>query len=248
MQRRIIVSSDDYEIRVAIVENSKLAEYYFERHNEQRIVGNIYKGVVTSIIPGIEAAFVDIGLPRNAFLYVNDLYPQIDEFGYFTDEENGFEDGEEEIADTELPPLNIRDMLKEQQQILVQLHKEPIGAKGSRITTNISLPGRYLVLLPSTKHIGISRRIEEPEERNRLKELVSQLLPENMGAIVRTAGKEMGKEEFGKDLQFLLTEWDKIQKKGEKAAPPAKIHQNPGMVFLIIRDLIADGIDEIVVD
>ncbi|MEW6234508.1 MAG: Rne/Rng family ribonuclease [Candidatus Omnitrophota bacterium] len=248
MQRRIIVSSDDYEIRVAIVENSKLAEYYFERHNEQRIVGNIYKGVVTSIIPGIEAAFVDIGLPRNAFLYVNDLYPQIDEFGYFTDEENGFEEGEEEIVETELPPLNIRDMLKEQQQILVQLHKEPIGAKGSRITTNISLPGRYLVLLPSTKHIGISRRIEEPEERNRLKEMVSQMLPENMGAIVRTAGKEMGKDEFGKDLQFLLAEWEKIQKRSEKAAAPAKIHQNPGMVFLIIRDLIADGIDEIVVD
>ncbi len=253
MQRRIIISSDDYEVRVAVVENSKLAEYYFERHNEQRIVGNIYKGVVTSIIPGIEAAFVDIGLTRNAFLYVNDLFPQINEFGYFSDDEEGLEgeedlDNDDENGEAVLPPLTIGDLLKEQQQILVQLHKEPIGAKGSRITTNISLPGRYLVLLPCTNHVGISRRIEDDDERQRLKELVSELLPENMGVIVRTAGKDMGEEEFKKDLHFLLSEWERIRSKSDRCSAPALIYQNPGMVFLIIRDLISDGIDEIVVD
>ena len=148
MQRRIIVSSDEYEIRTAVIENNKLAEYFFERHDEQRIVGNIYKGIVTSIIPGIEAAFIDIGLTRNSFLYVNDLFPQLDEFGYFMDEESTFEEVEKDESVTpSLPSLTIRDLLKEQQHICVQLYKEPIGAKGSRVTTNISLPGRYLVLL-----------------------------------------------------------------------------------------------------
>ncbi len=248
MQRRILISSDDYEVRVAVVENAKLAEYYFERHNEQRIVGNIYKGIVTSIIPGIEAAFVDIGLSRNAFLYVHDLYPQIDEYGYLTEEDNGFDTDPDATQEDELPNINIQDLLREQQHILVQLHKEPIGAKGSRVTTNISLPGRYLVLLPCTKHIGISRRIEDPNERLRLKELVASMLPENMGAIVRTAGNEMGEEEFSKDLDYLLSEWNRIKNRSELNAPPKLIYQNPGMVFLIIRDLINDGIDEIVID
>lgn len=185
MQRQIIVNSDDYEVRIAVIENSKMAEYYFERHEEQRIVGNIYKGIVTSIIPGIDAAFIDIGLSRNAFLYVNDLHPLMDEFGYLNDEENAFNNEEEtgttEMVCAELPPASIRDLLKEDQEILVQLHKEPIGAKGSRVTTNISLPGRYLVLLPCTSHIGISRRIEEEEERDRLKTLVSSILPPRHG-------------------------------------------------------------------
>jgi ribonuclease G len=252
MQRQIIVNSDDYEVRIAVIENAKLAEYYFERYEEQRIVGNIYKGIVTSIIPGIDAAFIDIGLSRNAFLYVNDLYPIVDEFGYLNDVDSEFE-GENKkegfSPDTpDLPPASIRDLLKEDQQILVQLHKEPIGAKGSRVTTNISLPGRYLVLLPCTNHVGISRRIEEEEERERLRVLVEGLLPENMGAIVRTAGKEMGEEEFRKDLNYLIADWENIQNKSERCNAPALVYQNPGLIFILIRDLLSEGIDEIVVD
>lgn len=249
MQRRILISADDYEIRIAVIENNKLSEYFFERKEEQRIVGNIYKGIVTSITPGIDAAFVDIGLSRNAFLYVYDLLPQVHEYDYLDDDENGY-DEEQEAKETEpdLPTLSIRDLLKEGQTILVQLYKEPIGAKGSRVTTNISLPGRYLVLLPNTKHLGVSRRIEDESERERLKKIVSSLLPDNMGAIIRTAGRDVEQEEFSKDLVFLQKEWNRILEQSEKSKAPSLVHQNPSMVFLLIQDLISDGIEEIVVD
>lgn len=249
MQRRIIVSADDYEIRIAVVENSKMAEYFFERRDQQRIVGNIYKGIVTSIIPGIEAAFIDIGHARNAFLYVNDLYPSLDEFGYLAEDEQRIDDrSEEEVSTPDLPPPSIRDLLKENQQILVQLYKEPIGAKGSRVTTNISLPGRYIVLLPCLKHIGVSRRIEDDDEREALKEQVGRLLPDGMGAIIRTAGRLVNQEAFEKDIELLMREWEQIQTRSEKSGAPAQVYQSPGPVFLLIRDLLSDGIEEVVVD
>ncbi len=250
MHRRILISADDYEIRIAIIENSKLAEYFFERRDEQRTVGNIYKGIVTSIIPGIDAAFIDIGLSRNAFLYVNDLYPREDEFSYLTDDENGYEEEENDdvTPKVDLPPASIRDLLKEQQQILVQLLKEPIGAKGSRVTTNITIAGSYLVLLPCTNHIGISRRIEDESERERLKELVSNLMKENTGAIIRTAGKDAEEEEFKKDLELLQQEWEKIKTRSENSNAPCLVFQNPGVVYRLIRDLIGEQIDEIVID
>ncbi len=249
MQRRILISADDYEVRIAVIENGKLAEYFFERKEEQRIVGNIYKGVVTSITPGIDAAFIDIGLNRNAFLYVNDLLPQVHEYDYLEDDDNGFEDEEHSReSDSELPPVTIRDLLKEGQQILVQLYKEPIGAKGSRVTTNISLPGRYLVLLPNTRHIGISRRIEDETIRENLKETISSLLQDDMGTIVRTAGRDVTEEDFNQDLDFLCKEWRQIKNISEKSPAPALLYQNPSIVFLLIQDLISDSIEEIVID
>lgn len=252
MQRRILVSADDYEIRVALIENTKLAEYFFERRDEQSIVGNIYKGIVTSITPGIDAAFIDIGLSRNAFLYVYDLLPQVHEFDYLAEEESAFDNNGEEsihsVTMNDLPPLTIRDLLKEGQTILVQLYKEPIGAKGSRITTNISLPGRYLVLLPCTQHLGISRRIENEIERESLKERLKKLLPENMGAIIRTAGRDASDEDFHQDIDLLLHEWNRIKEKSDHTSAPALIFETPGMVFLLIRDLFSNGIEEIVVD
>jgi len=250
MQRRILVSADDYEIRIAVIENSKLAEYFFERRNEERIIGNIYKGIVTSITPGIDAAFIDIGLPRNAFLYVNDLLPDIQDYDFLEDEVNDTEENGEApaVKSMELPPVSIRDLLKEGQQILIQLYKEPIGAKGSRVTTNISLPGRYVVLLPCTRHVGVSRRIVEEAERERLKQIVTRLLPDHMGAIIRTAGKDLGEEAFREDLAHLQHEWERIKAKRETSPAPALLDENPSMVFLLIQDLISDGIEEIVVD
>lgn len=248
MQRQIIVSADDYEIRIAVVENSKLAEYFFERRDQQRIVGNIYRGIVTSIIPGIEAAFIDIGLARNAFLYVNDLYPSLDDYGYLAEDEKRIEEKAGGEPQPEFAPPSILDLLKENQQILVQLYKEPIGAKGSRVTTNISLPGRYLVLLPCLGHIGVSRRIEDEEEREALKEKVAALLPEGMGAIIRTAGRGMDEEAFKTDIEYLVREWNQIQTRSENSGAPALVYQSPGPVFLLIRDLLSDGIEEVVVD
>lgn len=248
MQRRILISADDYEVRIAVIENNKLAEYFFERKEEQRIVGNIYKGIVTSITPGIDAAFIDIGLPRNAFLYVYDLLPQVHDYDYLEDENLYEEEEESKTLEIDASPVTIRDLLKEGQTILVQLYKEPIGAKGSRVTSNISLPGRYIVLLPNTKHLGVSRRIEDESERERLKTVVSGLLPDNMGAIIRTAGRDASEEKFQQDLEFLQNEWKRILESSEKNAAPSLIHQNPSMVFLLIQDLIGDGIEEIVVD
>lgn len=248
MQRQIIVSADEYEVRIAVVEHSRLAEYFFERRDQQRIVGNVYKGTVTSIIPGIEAAFIDIGLNRNAFLYVNDLYPSMDDFGFLSDEEERLEGNGDGNGMTHLTPPDIRDLLHENQQILVQLYKEPIGAKGSRVTTNVSLPGRYLVLLPCLNHIGVSRRIEEEEVREELKQQVQKLLPEGMGAIIRTAGRDVSDDAFRNDIEFLMREWNEISKQSEHADSPSLIYQSPGPLFLLIRDLISEGIDEIVID
>ena len=245
MQRRVLINADDYEIRICVVENSKLAEYILERRDEERTVGNIYKGVVTSIIPGMEAAFLDIGLPRNAFLYIQDIYPRYD-FEFLAEE--GLEEEEEESPASPLPPVTIRDLLKEQQQILVQLHKEPIGAKASRVTTNITLPGRFLVLLPNTRHIGISRKIENGSERDQLKEIVSKLVPENMGVIIRTAALGCPPETLKKDLDRLLEEWKNIQSRLAKSPAPALVYKNTNLVFQFLRDIISEELDEIVID
>lgn len=248
MQRRVLINADDYEIRICVTENTKLIEYLLERRDEERIVGNIYKGVVTSIIPGMEAAFVDIGLPRNAFLYIHDIYPRND-FEFLTDELLD-EDEEEEngTGGANLPPVTIRDLLKEQQHILVQLHKEPIGAKACRVTSNITLPGRFLVLLPNTRHIGVSRKIENEADRERLKNLVSELAPPNMGVIVRTAGYDCSREDFENDLSILLGEWETIRKKSETSPAPTLIFKNTSMVYQFIREMANEELDEIVID
>lgn len=244
MQRRILISADDYEIRICVVENSKLAEFVLERRGEERTVGNIYKGIVTSIIPGMEAAFVDVGLSRNAFLYVDDV---------ISDHHYDFIDGEDLEDDVappakDLPPVTIQDLLKDQQEIMVQLHKEPIGVKASRVTTNISLPGRYLVLLPCTNHVGVSRKIEDETQRERLIDTVSSLVPEGMGAIVRTAAMECSEDDFRTDLHFLVEEWNKIKKRADAISAPAEVYHNPSTVFQFIRDMISDDMEEIVID
>jgi ribonuclease G len=252
VHKKILVSRDPFETRVAVLENSSLAEYYYERTNTDRTTGNIYKGRVTSIVPGIDASFVDIGLQRNAFLYVTDVAQARDDFDLLASDNGSQLDDEdlhgEDDEIEELPPVSIQDVLKEGQEILVQMQKEPIGAKGSRVTTNISLPGRYLVLLPVTRHIGISRRIEDEEERERLLPLVEEIVPENMGAIIRTAGQGVGKEEFLSDIHFLCEEWEQIKGKAEKAHPPNLVHREVGLVQRMVRDALNEEVGEIVVD
>ncbi len=251
IHKKLLVSRDPYETRVAVLENSSLAEYYYERADQDRTTGNIYKGRVMSIVPGIEAAFVDIGLPRNAFLYVTDVAQVRYDFelaphgnGGAGEEDEGHEDDEV----LTLPPVSIQDVLKEGQEILVQMQKEPIGAKGCRVSTNITLPGRYLVLLPVTRHVGISRRIEDEAERLRLLEVVEGIVPSAMGAIIRTAGAGMGKEEFLSDIEYLSAEWEKINAAAEAARAPALIHQEVGLVQRMVRDALTDEVGEIVVD
>ncbi len=247
VERRIFVSTDDYETRVALFENSKLAEYFVERQQEERSQSNIYKGVVTTIVPGIEAAFVDIGLPRNAFLYVRDLCPIEQEFEDLTDENEILADEDEEESPA-LPPVTISDLLKEGQEILVQLYKEPIGAKGSRVTTNISLPRRYAVLLPNSRHIGVSRKIEDEKEREELREIARAATPPEMGLILRTAAREISTDELKADVEELVKHWEEIQQRAKQTRAPALVYRSPGILARIVRDYLDDEFIEMVVD
>ncbi|HHX41812.1 MAG TPA: hypothetical protein GX715_17800, partial [Armatimonadetes bacterium] len=208
--KEIIVNVSPREDRVAIIENGQLAELYIER--EERVVGSIYKGKVVNVLPGMDAAFVDIGLEKNAFLYVGDILP-------------GSEEEAEAVA-TEIEPgaappphpprrngrrAGIKDVAKVGQQILVQVVKAPRGTKGARVSTRISLPGRYLVLMPDTDHVGVSRKIDEEAERDRLKQLAHQVKPQGCGLIVRTEAEGRGLDELKNDSEFLVKLWQTIQ-------------------------------------
>jgi ribonuclease G len=250
MQRDVLVTVDEYETRIALLENSVLTEYYFERKDSKRLTGNIYKGRVTSIVQGIEAAFLDVGLGRNAFLFVSDVLPPVtrDEFGFVGDEDNNGGHIPDTDDDRYLPPPSICDVLKEGQELLVQVSREPIGAKGSRVSTCISLPGRYLVLLPTTDHVGVSRRIEDSAERERLRKIAKSFVPSRMGVIIRTAGEGRDEEAFRSDMQFLTAQWDRIQKVASSVRAPALIHEEAVITHRLVRDILTDDVDRILVD
>ena len=253
MQKKILVSIDDYETRVAVLENAQLAEYFFERIDEHRMAGNIYKGRVTAIAQGIEAAFVDIGIGRNAFLFVSDVSTLVDdEFAKMmqVEEEEDEEEPEGEMDEEQivLPPISISEVLKEGQEILVQMEKEPIGTKGSRVTTNISLPGKYLVLLPMTQHVGVSRRIEDQTEKDRLREIAERLCPEDMGIIIRTAAQGHSEEDFESDIKSLCVQWERISRQAAASRAPSLIHKDLGIPFRLVRDVLTDEVSEFIVD
>ena len=184
MNKEIIVQSNEDETQVAVLEDEQLVEIYIERSVSDRLVGSIYKGKVENVLPGMQAAFVNINLKKNAFLYVEDAIPNGSEF------DNGVK-------------LNIRDVLKEGQEILVEVVKEPIGSKGPRVTRQLTLPGRFLVLMPSVDYIGISRRISDDRERERLKSIAEKIKTEDMGVIVRTVAEGTSEEELREDLENL---------------------------------------------
>ncbi len=252
--RDILVSSDPYEVRVAILEDGRLAECLIERVNHRQLSGNIYKGQVTSIVPGMEAAFVDIGEHKNAFLYVNDIGPfgrgeSEDRHAFGLDDEENGEDDPQTINETEeRPRATISDLLKDGQEILVQVYKEPIGRKGCRVTTNISLPGRYLVLLPCTNRIGVSRKILDEDLRESMRLSIRELVEEPMGAIVRTAAEEAKPEQICHDYEQLRATWDSIQAAAAHSGAPALIHEDRGLIYRLVRDVISDDVTQITVD
>jgi ribonuclease G len=228
MYKKIIINVSDHETRVALVEDETIAELFIERKGSRDSTGNIYKGRVQRVLPGMQAAFVDIGLNQAAFIYVDDVlrnnYKEIEDHfsGNDIDEEDGIsEENEVEISYSENSNKdNIEDLITEGQEILVQVSKSPIGTKGARITSNISLPGRFLVLMPSSSHIGISRRIEEESERQRLKGIVSELSQNSsMGYIVRTAAEGVQKEKIAYEMGFLKNLWCNIQKNIKRQVP-----------------------------
>jgi ribonuclease G len=245
MSSEIIVNAGREETRVALLENGLVTEIYVDRKKDRGIAGNVYKGRVMKVLPGMQAAFVDIGLEKSAFLYVGDVYDSTSEYTPMMEDEGL----ELEVEPKRKRHANqIEDMLQEGQEILVQVSKEPISTKGARVTTYISIPGRYLVMMPGVNHIGVSRRIENVEERRRLREIVGQRRKPNTGYIVRTASQGRSEEEFTADIEFLGRLWENIQRKKERTSAPALLHNELDLVFRVIRDVFTADIDRMVID
>jgi ribonuclease G len=253
MSTEIIINATHEETRVALLENKLVTELYIERTKDRGNTGNVYKGRVVKVLPGMQAAFVDIGLEKSAFLYVADVYNNVDEYAeMMTDEnpEDAIELDEEEGRPRRrrTSSLTIEEMLQEGQEIIVQVAKEPIGTKGARVTTYITLPGRYLVYMPTVDHVGISRRIENESERKRLKEIVTRLKKTGTGYIVRTVSEAQPEEEFARDMEFLELLWQRIQKKNEKLSAPSVLHYDLDLIYRTIRDLFTPDINSLVID
>lgn len=235
MNKKIIADVNPMETRVGLLEDNELVEYYVERRGQERLVGNIYKGIVQNVLPGMQAAFVDIGLKKNAFLYAKDVTIQE------TKDQFGVEEIEEEN-------VNIKDLIKQGDEVMVQVFKEPGGTKGTRITTNITLPGRMLVLMPTVDYVGVSRRIEDEEERERLKSILSEIATEGMGVIARTVAVGKDKEEFVKEYNFLKRLWQKLEAKYKMLTAPKLIHNEEGLIYRMVRDNLTEEIDEMIIN
>jgi ribonuclease G len=229
----MLIEEDPHQIRVAILEGEKLVEILIERRSRRGVLGNLYKGRVGRVLPGMQAAFVDIGLERDAFLYAGDIMEEIDEDEELQERKR---DGETDATPDGLP--SISDLVRPGQDLLVQVAKEPLPNKGARVTTQITLPGRHLVLLPQTTHRGISRRIEDPEERDRLRGILEQLPLESGGLIARTAAVEKTREELERDLSHLVDLWSGIRDRAGLVSGPTLIHRDLDLSVRVVRDLL----------
>jgi ribonuclease G len=249
--KRIVVNAGLTETRVAVLENNLLVELYLERHRQRSIVGSVYKGLVTNVLPGMQAAFVDIGLAKDAFLYAGDYTANLGDYARemlaSEEEPDGDVDVDEEPPRRE-PTTPIEELLRKGQEVLVQVSKESLGTKGARVTSFISLPGRYLVYMPQTSHIGVSRRIRDERERDRLRTILRELNPPPGGYILRTNSEDKGPDEFGADVAFLGRLWAQINSRFEQARAPAVLHQEMDLAFRVLRDLMSADVEEFVVD
>ena len=251
--RKIIINDMSHETRVALVEDGNIVELFIERQGISDNTGNIYKGRVQRVLPGMQAAFVDIGLKQAAFLYVNDIIAdnQLEMENFFEQDADDAEDvtqEDESNFNQNKIKTNITDLISEGQEMLVQVAKSSLGTKGARITSYISLPGRYLVLMPTSDHIGISRRIEDEAERNRLKEIVLNLRDDHLGYIVRTAAEGVESEKIAHEMNFLKNVWAGIQRRFQQYRAPSLIHQELDISLRAVRDLLIHEAEKLVID
>ena len=233
MNKEILVDANGFSTRVAVIEDGSPVELYVEQEGTQRLVGNIYNGRVQNVLPGMQAAFIDIGLERNAFLYAGDIV-----LG---------DDPDDEIVQ----PTNVRnigEMVKPGQTIMVQVAKDPVGTKGARVTTHITLAGRSIVLMPTMDYVGVSRRIEKDEERQRLRKILHEIKPKNMGVIVRTASAGKTKEMFVEDLDGIEKLYHEIEKKAKTGKAPMLLHAEQSLLFRTVRDLLMRDVDRVFVN
>ena len=245
--RELIINSEPLEKRVALLVDGRLEKFEIERESDNRMVGGIYKGRVKNLDPGLKAAFVDIGYTKNAFLHYWDMLPAAADSSVEVVRVNKRKSAP--AAGAEPTVKDIPNLYPPGSEIVIQVTKGPIGTKGPRTTTNLSLPGRYLILTPFSDGCGISRKIEDPQERKRLKQLINELtLPEGVGVIVRTAGEGKKSRYFVRDLHILLKTWEQIQKKMKNDRAPACLYQEPDLVERTVRDFLTEEVDRVLID
>ncbi|MGH7636974.1 MAG: ribonuclease E/G, partial [Gemmatimonadaceae bacterium] len=254
MKRELLINATARETRVAILEDDQLVELLVDRPDARRMVGDIYLGRIEAVLPGIQAAFVDIGTEKSAFLHASDvLYPD--------DKKNG--DGDDDADDTadesdaeDRPPrrkrketLPIQEVVKRGQDIIVQVSKEPISTKGPRVTADVSLAGRFLVYMPFASRVGVSRKIGDRAERQRLRKMVEEILPEDSGGvIIRTVSEDANKDTFSRELQTLMNQWKRIKKKTHFVRAPSLVHRETNLTRGLIRDLFSEKVEQVTVD
>src|SRR5918993_4247822 len=273
MNKEMIISSGAHDTRVAILEDDQVVEIFIERENQRGVVGNIYKGRVSKVLPGMQSSFVDIGLERDAFLYVTEVVNTVEEFEKLAgdDEDDpaaapadvpdpGVEAapakvperrGRDRDRDRDQPQAKIEDLLKEGQEILVQVVKEPLGTKGARLTSHVTMPGRFLVFMPTVDHVGVSRKIESREERARLRGIVKEFREQTGfagGVIIPTAAAGRPKDDILSDLKYFHKIWTEIRQRMESRPPPALLFQEPSLVAKLLRDLLTDDYTAIRID
>ena len=257
MTKEMIISSNGHETIVAILEDDLVAEIFVERERQRGVVGNVYKGRVSKVLPGMQSSFIDLGLERDGFLYVADVIDTLEEFEKL---EQGDEDaagepsrsGKDRERDSQSrPQAKIEDLLKEGQEILVQVVKEPLGTKGARLTSHVTMPGRFLVFMPTVDHVGVSRKIESREERARLRGIVREFREAHGftgGVIIRTAAAGRPKEDIVSDLDAFHKIWTEIRQKTESSRAPAVVYREPSLVGKLLRDLLTEEFQAIRID
>ncbi|MDY6878658.1 MAG: Rne/Rng family ribonuclease [Thermodesulfobacteriota bacterium] len=256
MPNELIINARPHETRVALVENGVVVELYIERTTGQELQGNIYRGRVVRVLPGMQAAFVDISLNRTGFLFVSDIHKDLLDLERVMMPSQGRIEPSSVDSDLEIDnssrmegtSFRIEELLQQGQTIMVQIAKEPLGNKGARLTTHISLPGRHLVLMPTVNHIGVSRRIEDVDEKNRLKAIVEEARSNDFGFIVRTVSEGVPPQKLKNEMEFLLNLWSDIQNKMKRGSNPGLLHKDLSISLRAVRDLFTREVDRLVID
>ena len=255
MTKEMIVSSNGHETIVAILEDDLVAEVFVERERQRGVVGNVYKGRVSKVLPGMQSSFIDLGLERDGFLYVAEVVDTVEEFERLESGDDEEKDGEpaaeKPATDEPKPQARIEDLLKEGQEILVQVVKEPLGTKGARLTSHVTMPGRFLVFMPTVDHVGVSRKIESREERARLRGIVKEFRESHGftgGVIIRTAASGRPKEDIISDLEAFHAIWTDIRQRMESSKAPAVVYREQSLVSKLLRDLLTEDFQAIRID
>ncbi len=244
----LVINADGPETRVALVENGLLGELYIERKRERGIAGNIYKGRVERVLPGMQAAFVNIGLEKSAYLHVSDVRGTPDDLKRLLSGSERTEPDDDEDSAQPSSGARIEDLLKDGQEIVMQVTKEPISTKGARTTRYISLPGRHLVFMPTVDHVGISRRISSDKERRRLRDIIDQMRPPGSGFVVRTVAENVSEKDLRADMDFLIKLWNEVVKKTETGRCPSLIYSDLDLLLRTVRDLFTPDVEKLIID